>query len=274
MPEAPLTAKQAQALVDLYTAADESVRAALVAALENGAVGTAAYRARRLTAIQQALSDLQDKAIPLSTELVTTAYIGAAREAAKEVRGSVADFGTGFHKDAIELLADNVASGLNGAAETVGRRVADLFREVGLRAASQGLAEAATLREASSFLANALRNPATVGLPQKGVTAFVDAAGRTWSLERYSEMVIRTTTREAVVQARINTFLENGNDLVVVDASGDACDICAPFAGNTYSLTGSTDGYDTLDNDPPWHPNCMCDLRAETSTLEAEMAAL
>lgn len=36
-------------------------------------------------------------------------------------------------------------------------------------------------------------------LRRKGVTAFVDKAGRRWSLHTYGSMVLRTTSRQAEV---------------------------------------------------------------------------
>lgn len=83
--------------------------------------------------------------------------------------------------------------------------------------------------------------------------------GKNWQIDTYSEVVARTRSREAQTAAAKDTMLEYGQDLVtVVDA--DPCPICQEFVGNVYSITGSSDSYDDLTDEPPFHPNCQCVL--------------
>lgn len=83
--------------------------------------------------------------------------------------------------------------------------------------------------------------------------------GKNWQIDTYSEVVARTRSREAQTAAAKDTMLEFGQDLVtVVDA--DPCPICQEFVGNVYSITGSSDKYDDLTDEPPFHPNCQCIL--------------
>ena len=242
-----------QRLIDLYRDAEQALTRDVQDALSRDAIGTARYREQRLATVRQYLSDLQDQAIPLATDLTTAAYVGGVTSAARDVGTMLPDFGSGIHKEAMEILADNLANGLNGAAETVGRRVADLYRRAGLNAATQMIAGGGGVREGAMALTSALRG--------SGVSAFTDAAGRVWDLNRYAEMVIRTNTADAIVRGNVNKAAEDGYDLVEVLVVEDEqlCEICSPYMDTVYSLTGR-EGFEPLDELPPFHPNCRCDL--------------
>lgn len=247
-----------QALIDLYREAERTLQKQVADAEASGQLGTARYRRARLAAIRRYLSDVQDAAIPYAADLAAAAYQSGVASAAADVGSLLPDFGSGIHQEAIEILADNIASGLNGAAETVGRQVDDYFRRVGLDAASELVLAGETLRDATGAATSALR--------ARGVSAFVDASGRTWNLDRYAEMVVRTNTADAIVRGNVNKAGEDGYDLVEVLVIDDErlCEICGPYEGKTYSLNGATPGFEQLDELPPFHPNCRCDLNILT----------
>lgn len=251
-------------LLDLYKQADETCRILIEQSLSSGNIGTARYRRQRLAAIRQFLSDTQDKAIPIATDLARTAYAGSAANAAAKIGAIAPDFGGGIHREALEILADNLTAGLNGAAETVGRQIDDLFRRAGLNAAASTVLLGASLAEGTNAL--------TAGLRAANVTAFIDSAGREWQLSRYAEMVVRTNTADAIVRGNVNVAVENGYDLVEVLVIEDErlCEICGPYEGNVYSLAGATEGYEQLDELPPFHPNCRCDLNILTEAPPPE----
>ena len=108
----------------------------------------------------------------------------------------------------------------------------------------------------------------------KSVTAFVDKAGRHWSLHTYCSMVTRTTSRQAEVLAVLTKDPEH--DLYRVSSHSTTCKICAPYEGRVYSKSGKdpvfpplasafgkidVNGPDDLTN--TWlniHPNCLHSL--------------
>ncbi|MFI0243089.1 phage minor capsid protein [Streptomyces sp. NPDC016845] len=49
-----------------------------------------------------------------------------------------------------------------------------------------------------------------------GIRAFVDKAGRRWSLPSYAEIAVRTATARAVTEAHMRMLAEYGVDLVIV----------------------------------------------------------
>lgn len=253
--------RQEQALEAIYQRAEERLTKQLAEDIEKGNLGSARYRRTRIESVRKQLSDLQDEAVPAATELTTAAYVEGATAAALATGDPVPDFGTGQHREALELLADNLSEGLNGAAEQVGRRVEDAFRRAGLEAASQKLAQGSTLRDGTKDLLKLLTD--------QGISAGPGGA-RNWRLSRYAEMVIRTTTTEAITRGNINTAVESGYDLVEVLVIGDEllCDECGPYDGQVYTL-GEREGYETLEDQPPFHPNCRCDLNILTEDPNA-----
>jgi SPP1 gp7 family putative phage head morphogenesis protein len=252
----PALDRGTEALRRLYLAAESQLQALVAESLASGALASARYRQQRLAVVQQILADLNGTAIPEATDLIARSY-----ELGGQIAGIQGGFGSGLHQAAVELLADNLTARLNDATETVGRRVEDTFRREGLRATALSLIQGGTRREASAQLQQALVD--------QGVKAFEDRAGRSWGLEAYASMAVRTTTREAVTHGTINSFTENGVDLVRWNAHAGVDDEpCGSNAGKVFSITGATDGYPVLDP-PPAHPNCRCVVGPATENLDA-----
>jgi len=80
---------------------------------------------------------------------------------------------------------------------------------------------------------------------QKGITGFVDKAGRNWNLASYVEMATRTTTAQAAIQAHLDQLGQQGMDLVMVSADGAPCPICRPWEGKILT-TGAASGPQTV----------------------------
>lgn len=182
---------------------------------------------------------------------------------------------TGEQVDIVQRLTNNLMGQLVEAHATVygtlssaliGRTEPDMFRRVGLE--QTGLAQAmgrGPVRAVPDFVA---------ALRREGVTAFVDKAGRKWSLHTYSSMVLRTTSRQAEVLSVLTQDQEW--DLYKISKHGTTCRLCAPYEGRVYSKSGKDpdfpplsaafgkmdpSGPDTLDN--TWlnlHPSCLHQL--------------
>lgn len=105
-------------------------------------------------------------------------------------------------------------------------------------------------------------------LSARGVTGYVDRAGRTWDLATYAETATRTATAQAAVQGAIDTYQRDGHDLVIVNDAPEECELCRPFEGQVLSLgrtpvgTLLPDGAVVLDtlaaarDQGLFHPNC------------------
>jgi hypothetical protein len=244
----------------LYERAEENLRKSVKRAIDSKALGTARYREEQLQVVRAYLSAVQDRAVPLGTKAVATAYRQQALAVDVTVPGATGGFG-GVHAEAATALADNLANSLNDAAELVGRQVDDVFRKVGLEQTALGVLEGKSRIEVTKAIVDDLLHEA--------VTGFVDNGGRRWTLQSYGKMVARTTTREAASAGTKNRMDELGLQLIDISSHADPCDICAHYDGNTYALPGeSVEGYEAIDELPPFHPNCRHVTTASAANLE------
>lgn len=179
---------------------------------------------------------------------------------------------TSTQTDIVQKLALNLATELSDASVVamsslenalIGRRENDVFRRVGLELVANmqatGRSTAATVPEFVKIL------------QREGVTAFVDKAGRNWSLHTYASMVTRTTSRQAEVLAVLTADPEH--DLYKISSHGTTCALCAPYEGRVYSKSGTSPDFPPLaaafgkidpagpdDLSNTWlniHPNCL-----------------
>ena len=192
---------------------------------------------------------------------------------------------TGEQMDIVQRLTANLIGQIAEADLTViaglesvllGRPEGDIFRKVGL---AQSAAMQATGRGVYKALPDFV-----AALRREGVTAFIDKAGRHWSLHTYGSMVLRTTSRQAEV---LSVLTQNpDHDLYQISRHGTTCPLCAPLEGRVYSKSGrdpdfpplsaafgkmDKSGPDTLENS--WlniHPNCLHQLRQWTPMGRSE----
>lgn len=133
-------------------------------------------------------------------------------------------------EQATAVLADGMrASALETAVRTAGRYEA-IVRDVA-RAQLAGEANALQVQQ------RALDEWARKGLP-----AFTDKAGRTWSNQAYSEMLTRTVTQRAYNDAAHATLVAEGFDLVIVSSHRNPAPVCQPFERKVLSLSGANRG--------------------------------
>lgn len=179
---------------------------------------------------------------------------------------------TGEQHAVIDRLVQNLMGEITDASMTVmatlqsaliGRVEPDVYRRVGLE---QVALQQATGRGTYKMLPGFVE-----ALRREGVTAFIDKAGRRWSLHTYCSMVSRTTSRQAEVLAVLTTDPEQ--DLYKISSHKTTCALCAPYEGRVYSKSGTdpdfpplsaafgkvdANGPDSLANS--WlniHPNCL-----------------
>lgn len=158
----------------------------------------------------------------------------------------------------------------------IGRIEPDVYRRVGLERVAYNQARGAGTYKMLPGFVEALR--------REGVTAFIDKAGRHWSLHTYGAMVSRTTSRQAEVLAVLTADPEQ--DLYRISVNGTTCKICAPYEGRVYSKSGTNpdypklaDAFGKIDPDGPdsltntWlnlHPNCQHAILPYTTAGRSE----
>lgn len=152
-----------------------------------------------------------------------------------------------YQKEAVRLLQEALTHNLHDAGVAVGRRVDDVFRKEGLRSAL-ARAEGSSVEKASAaFRRNLVRD---------GITSFVDASGRRWSLTHYSRMAVNTVTAEAQNSATRLVMVQKELDVVQFNSVKDPCVECLPYDGKEFSLIGRTPDLPQLKAYAPFHGSC------------------
>jgi hypothetical protein len=149
----------------------------------------------------------------------------------------------------MQVLATNQL--LDNASFQVLRNAEDAYRQVMANATSGLLAGTDSRIQASQKMLNEFAS--------KGITTFVDKAGRNWNLSSYAEMCARTVSSHAALQGHIDRQLEVGEDLIKVSTIGTTCPICSRWQGVVLSISGNNPKYHSLDSAKAaglFHPNC------------------
>jgi len=87
--------------------------------------------------------------------------------------------------------------------------------------------------------------------------ALIDIKGKMWRMDKYADLVARTELRRTQSEGVKNESIRMGQDLVEVSDHGTECEDCEEYEGNIYSISGEDPNYSFLDQEPPFHPNCM-----------------
>lgn len=118
----------------------------------------------------------------------------------------------------------------------IGRIEPDVYRRAGL--------EQVALNQILGRGANASTPEFVETLRREGITAFIDKAGRSWSLHTYGSMVCRTTSRQAEVLAVLTA--DPDQDLYKISSHNTTCALCAPYEGRVYSRSGTNPDFPPL----------------------------
>lgn len=240
-----LTDYQAQRLVRLYESAEKEILKSINKALLKG--NSTRNLDTMLAQVRAIRKDLLNGARTWSTQAISGAYLEGIKDTG--LSGSIG----AIHQQAMQVLADNTYQRLADVDQVIGRRVDDIYRNLAMENIRGTVAGVNTWKQTAQNYKNQLAD--------QGITGFKDAAGRQWDMTTYSEMVAKTSTKEAQREGTGNRLLEHDIDLVEVTGgeSERTCEACANWVGEILSLTGKTEGYTTLQeakDDGLFHPNC------------------
>lgn len=242
MPVSPAMAEDlAAAITMLYEDAELALIGILRDALAKGIDSPrwAELKLRSIGDLRQAVETvanaLQDDANGAVAEALATAY-GRGRQAAVAELGAL-DMGRELQArlilpgaPAVDRLAASYARDTRPLYQRITRSILDVFRGVTSRAASTQLLTGMARRDASQ---RALDEFAA-----RGVTGFVDSAGRNWELAAYAEMAVRSVTARAAIDGHIDAMAEVGQGLVIVSNAPLECPLCRPWEGEVLALSG------------------------------------
>lgn len=222
-----------------------------------------------LARIQRVLREMVDECWDYVPKMVESIFYRS--EAAANGYRNAAGL-TAAQLNIVEQLSNNLLGDIVEAADTaqksmeaflIGRLEEGRLRREALKAVAGQQAAGTGAGNAAKEMGRRLQ--------EHGVTAFVDKAGRKWSLQDYCNMATRTTARQAEVSAILTA--DPGHDLYQIVRIGSTCPICAPLEGRVYSRSGESPDYPALarafgKTDPNGsdglgntylniHPNCL-----------------
>lgn len=248
-------------------------------AVKPGSIETSIRLSRLRQAAQQIVSYLRT-AMPENVQQVLDTAVTAGAHAALSQLSGLADViditqrGVWLTGNiAANLLAADLTSRLEEMHLRILRYPDDVYRQVVAKYAADTLFGAPT-RATQMKIWQELLN--------RGVTGFVDSAGRNWNLATYTEMATRTATHRAWSDGHLEAMAGNGQDLVTVIVGRGACRKCSQYAGKVLAYRGepgrrevehttrdgvyvTVDVYATVDDAREHgflHPNCKCRLVA------------
>lgn len=272
MPNTPGAGAGLEYLEGVYSDAQHRLEVIIEGAALNHN-GWTENRARlQLAEVDRIVAELHAEATGMAADSVLTGAQAAANAVDYHLAASATGvgagtaLGAGVNTQAVLVLAQALGATLEDAAAHVGRQARDAFQRIGVQHSAVGLATGETRRAISAGMQRDLLT--------QGISAFVDVTGRRWSLAAYTSMAARTSTREAVSAATRQRMEGLSLDLVTISDHGDTDELCDEYAGNTYSLSGDTPGYDVLPDEPPFHPNCIHVMTPAEANQEAFLSSL
>jgi hypothetical protein len=218
------------------------------------------------TAIEDIIDALQVDAAGAIRQAVAEAYDRGAQAAVAEL-GALAvtapAIPAGTH--AVDRLAAALVQETSATHARILRSGLDVYRQVIAQATSAPLLGASTRREAAAR--------ALARFADRGVTGFVDRAGKAWNLTSYTEMATRSALGRAAVQAHTDRLGAAGIDLVVVSNAPEECPRCKPWEGEILRRDGAS-GEGTVEVEHATEDDRMVSVRVAGSLPEARAAGL
>lgn len=244
--------RELQKLIEIYLRAETAIINEIGRLRSSGLTDYSAVAAlERVQAILRQMENDSWEWAPKAIEKMFYVRVPEARRIEgetpeKHLRGYLnASTLTGEQHAIVDQLVMNLMGEITDASMTVmatmqsaliGRVEPDVYRRVGL--------EQVALRQATGQGVYKQLPGFVEALRREGVTAFVDKAGRHWSLHTYCSMVSRTTSRQAEVLAVLTA--DPGHDLYQISSHNTTCELCAPYEGRVYSRSGTDPDYPPL----------------------------
>lgn len=242
MPVSPtLAADTAKATLQAYLDAEQAMLAHVA---DRTAAGITAsdWATRKLLEVQDLRRRLQTVVDELAAGdpqridvAIRTAYNRGSATAATDLTKLGASIDTAFgvaNLATVQALAEDTVGRLATTHAAILRRTLDGYRDVIASTTQQVITGTATRRQAAQSALDAFA--------RRGISGFVDSAGRSWDMASYAEMATRTAATRAVVAGHTERLLAFGLDLVIVSDSPQNCPLCAPWERKVLSITGRT----------------------------------
>lgn len=255
------TQQRAEVMLKMYAEAEEQLLGIVAKNLKNADDGDpAAWAQRKLAQVQKvqaeverALGALEERSLEERVKLIWAAHDEGADGLWRELGLEGEPSG---RAQAVTALIDDIDGRFSELHRRILRDATDAYREVLAQALAMPVLGVETTQQA---IARALNQFA-----DRGITAFVDRAGRRWGMAEYAEMAVRTGMMNAALAGYTQEALAHDEDLVIISDHADECPLCAPWERKVLSLTGAQLYHPDCDGALGdaraaglFHPNCL-----------------
>lgn len=184
-------------------------------------------------ALGMEIADLRHRVDKSVWDAIQTVYTEAQEAALQDLATARIEWVLPPVKEAaLRLLATEIVDTLDGFYPTILRSVNDAYLETVQALIGDMTIGGLTRAEAAQHVLNRFAD--------KGITGFIDKAGRNWTANAYAEMALRTGYAHVATVAHMEVLTHNGIDLVIVSEAPRPCPLCAPYEGKVLSITGAT----------------------------------
>ena len=256
----------------IYADAEQEVIRKLARAIEGGEEDIEKWAEGKLADLSRVRRDIKNEVIgdldehvpPEIEERLEDIYKRGQESAVADLRRvldeddiEVTEGFTRTNRRTVEALARDTIEKTEAAHLRIVRSATDEYRRIVSKTAEEVATGVSTRMEASQSALSKFAN--------RGITGFVDEAGRSWNLQSYCETAIRSASGRAAIRGQIDRTKENGRDLMVVSDHAEECELCRPWEGRVVSIDGDDPNYPPLSQaeaDGLFHPNCRHNLGA------------
>lgn len=255
------TQQRAEALLKMYAEAEEEL--ITIIASRVGMVGhdPPQWAQQKLKQVQEvraelrtAIDGLAKQSLEERIKLMWAAHDEGADGLLREL-GIEGAISTARSQAAVTLI-DDYNERFSELHRRILRDATDVYRDVLNQALPMAAMGVETTQQAIRRALNAFAD--------RGITAFVDKAGRRWGMAEYAEMATRTGMMNAALAGYTQEALNHNEDLVIITDHADECPLCASWERRVLSLTGAQlshpDCSGTIADARAaglFHPNCL-----------------
>ena len=221
----------------------------IISHLSTGAIGTATWEAEKLAqfgVISDSLVELISSGTDDAAKALTMELEKSSAKAASLVDKNVPDtLAANLPEMADSQLAsvlstwDQVAEEqIKKAGATMLSSANKIYTDIVTKVTAEVLSGAVTGREAMANMAAEWGN--------SGIPALYDVTGREWTTEAYTQMIVRTNSRQVSTATQETRLDQYDIDLVEISSHTGARPKCADYQGRIFSRSGKTKGYPLL----------------------------
>ena len=186
-------------------------------------------------------------------------YIEINNATTKELYKMVEDLGA-IHVEAVNALLNNSKMYVKSSLDGMERQALTMLTELQQEKVREKLARSTITGDSLQTM----KEKVARYFKENQITVFKDRGGKTRTLDRYIDMLVRTETSIANIQGTINRAIQIGITKFRVVEQADCCELCKEYRGEIVDIT---DG--TVDL-PPYHPNCRGYIVVVIDPMEKE----